>query len=250
MYEVKLNVFEGPLDLLMHLITDQKVDIYNIPIHMITTQYMSYMENLSHVDVNLASEFLVMAATLLEIKSKLLLPDSELDTLSDDLLDDDPRTELVIKLLEFKKYKKASAYFREREETLGTLFYREQSDLTPYFTDIPIEELNSNLEVDLLVEAMKRVLFNLDRLDEHREKFFSKLHREAYSVEDKMAFIDAQVLEKESLLFTDLFPIGTSKPEVIATFLAILELLKIKKISIVQNELFDNILITKKVHQS
>lgn len=246
MYEVKLEVFEGPMDLLLHLITDQKLDIYNIPIHKITTEYMTYLDNLGKVDVNVASEFLVMAATLLEIKSKMLLPDSELDPLSEDLLDQDPRTELVVKLLEFKKYKKASAFLSERESKLGALFYKDPEDLSGFFTKDSLEELNKDMEVSLLVEAMKRVLANLDRVDSNREVFFQKLHREVFSVEEKMEWIESLMLTAEAMPFSALFGSDIKKPEVIATFLAILELLKLKKVTVTQENQFDEIQIQRK----
>lgn len=246
MYEVKLEVFEGPMDLLLHLITDQKLDIYNIPIHKITMEYMNYLENLNRVDVNVASEFLVMAATLLEIKSKMLLPDSELDPLSEDLMDQDPRTELVVKLLEFKKYKKASGFLAQREAKLGALFYKEPEDLSGFFTKDTLEELNKDMEVSLLVEAMKRVLANIDRMDVNREVFFQKLHREAYSVEEKMEWIESLMLTAEAMPFSALFGSEIRKAEVIATFLAILELLKLKKVSVTQASQFDEIQIQRK----
>lgn len=245
MYEVKLDMFEGPMDLLFHMITDQKIDIYNIPIHKITTEYLKYLEALNKVDVNLASEFLVMAATLLEIKSKMLLPDSELDTLSEDLSDQDPRTELVVKLLAFKKYKKASQYLLERELTLGSLFYKEPEDLSHLMSADQLEELNQDLEASLLVDAIKRVLAGIDRIDNQREVFFQKLHREVYSVEDKMEWIESLLESVEAMPFSALFSETPVKPEVIATFLAILELLKIKKIKVVQSKQFEEIQIQR-----
>lgn len=235
------------MDLLFHLITDQKIDIYNIPIHKITAEYMNYLEALNKVDVNLASEFLVMAATLLEIKSKMLLPDSELDSLSDDLSDQDPRTELVVKLLAFKKFKKASQFLGEREATLGSLFYKEPEDLSAFLTPATLEDLNQDMEVSLLVEAMQRVLANIDRVDTNREVFFQKLHREAFSVEEKMEWIESLMETAEALPFSSLFNETPKKPEIIATFLAILELLKLKKVNVIQDKQFDEIQIHKKI---
>lgn len=245
MYEIKLEVFEGPMDLLFHLITDQKIDIYNIPIHKITAEYMNYLDALGKVDVNLASEFLIMAATLLEIKSKMLLPDSELDSLSEDLSDQDPRTELVVKLLAFKKYKKASQFLAERESTLGSLFYKEPEDLTSFMSPATLEDLTQDLEVSLLVEAIQRVLANLDRVDANREVFFQKLHREVFSVEEKMEWIESLMDTAQAMAFSGLFGDRPSKPEIIATFLAILELLKLKKVTVLQSQQFDEIQIHK-----
>lgn len=247
MYEIKLEIFEGPMDLLFHMITEQKIDIYNIPIHKITTEYMVYMEALNKIDVNLASEFLVMAATLLEIKSKMLLPDSELDNLSDELNDQDPRTELVVKLLAFKKYKKASQFLAERESNLGSLFYKEPENLSHFLAAPDLEDLNQDIDVSLLVEAMRRVLLNLDRMDTHRDVFFQKLHREMFSVEEKMEWIESLLELAESMPFSALFTDKPVKPEIIATFLAILELLKQKKIMVIQNEQFDEIQINKRL---
>lgn len=248
MYEVKLEIFEGPMDLLYHLITDQKIDIYNIPIHHITSEYMKYLENLNRIDVNLASEFLVMAASLLEIKSKLLLPDTSLDALNEDLSDQDPRTELVVKLLEFKKFKKASGFLAEREAKLGALFYKDAEDLSHLLMEmkLPLEEINKDMSVDLLVEAISRVLKQLDRVDNNREVFFQRLHREVYSVEEKMEWIESLILDVDAMPFSALFTEHVKRPEVIATFLAILELLKLKKIAVKQELAFSEIVIERK----
>ncbi len=246
MYEVKLEIFEGPMDLLFHLITDQKIDIYNIPIHRITSEYMNYLDNLSKIDVNIASDFLVMAATLLEIKSKMLLPDSALDQLSEELGDQDPRAELVMKLLAFKKYKRASSFLSERESKLGALFFKESEDLSALFEKEQMVQLNTDMEVSLLVEAIQRVLAQIDRMDENREMFFQKLHREVYSVEEKMEWIESLIETAEALPFSSLFSDDVKKGEVIATFLAVLELLKLKKISVIQTVAFDEIEISRK----
>lgn len=246
MYEVKLEIFEGPMDLLFHLITDQKIDIYNIPIHRITTEYMNYLDNLSKIDVNIASDFLVMAATLLEIKSKMLLPDSALEQLSEELNDQDPRAELVMKLLAFKKYKRASAFLSNRESKLGALFFKESEDLSALFEKEQMVNLNVDMEVSLLVEAIQRVLSQIDRMDENREVFFQKLHRDIYSVEEKMEWIESLVETAQALPFSSLFSEGVKKGEIIATFLAVLELLKLKKISVIQSVAFEEIEISRK----
>ena len=115
-YTVKLEVFEGPFDLLVHLIEKAKVDIYNIPIAKITEQYLEYLEGFTTFDLEIASEFLVMAASLIEIKSKMLLPDKNDEQLSMDIVEEDPRQDLVKRLLEYKKFKNAAEEFKKREE--------------------------------------------------------------------------------------------------------------------------------------
>lgn len=246
MYKIKLEEFEGPMDLLLSMITESKIDIYNIPISKITTQYIEYLKVIQDKDMNLASEFLVMAATLIEIKSRMLLPDSALEALSAELDGNDPRTELILKLIEFKKFKEASKFLGTRLEGLDSLFYKEQEDLTSFNTSIPIEELNSGLDQELLMEAMKRVLKNLDMKDKNREGFFTDLKRDEFTVDEKIDFIRFNLQSREKFSFMELFGSKTNKFEIITTFLAVLELLKLKIITIKQDLIFDEILIIKK----
>lgn len=247
-YEIKLEAFEGPLDLLLHLIRVNEIDIYDIPIHRITDQYMEYMDIIDVTNMESTSEFLVMAATLLEIKSKMLLPTKDLENFSELFDSNDPRTDLVQKLLEYKKYKEASAFFKEREDIYGRIYYKEQEDLAVYAKELTVEELNSGLERELLVEAIKKVLFNLDKNDNHRSSFFQKLKKDNFTVDEKITCITDRITREDKFSFDSLFK-GENliKEEVIVTFLALLELLKLKVIRIKQDSIFNEIMIYKRV---
>lgn len=243
-YEIKLEQFEGPLDLLLHLIKINEVDIYNIHIHKITDQYMEYIEHIDVSNMEYTSEFLVMAATLLEIKSKMLLPSRDLDNFSDLIDSSDPRTDLVQKLLDYKKYKEASVFFKDREDFFGRIYYKEQEDLTPFAKVMTLEELNDNLDKELLMEGLRRVLLNTSKSDEHRGHFFKKLKRDSFTVDEKLFYIKDRLVKEKEFTFDSLFPKeNLLREEVIVSFLAILELLKLKEIKIKQDKIFDAIII-------
>lgn len=244
-YNVELSEFEGPLDLLLHLITKNEIDIYDIPISEITNQYMEYIKKIEGSNMELASEFLVMAATLIEIKSKLLLPDYKNDIDEYEYDENDPRKQLVEKLIEYKKYKMASEILKSKEGTLSTTVFKEQSEISDFVKEMTIEELNQNLEVQLLIEAVKNLSLKLDRFDKMREGFFDKVKRDNFTVESKIEFLREKLKNINFLEFKDLFTNITTKEEVIVSFLAILELLKLKEIKIRQGTNFDDILIDR-----
>lgn len=239
----RINKFEGPLDLLLHLININEVEITDIPIFEITRQYIEYIEDLEELDLDLASEFILMASELLEIKSKLLLPDPKFDTEEYNESGHDPREDLVKKLLEYKKYKNAANLFDKRYNDYGRMYFKEQEDLSDFVKKVPIDELNKDLEKDLLVSAIKRVLKNIDRQDKNREDYFDKVKRDAYTVEAKIDFIEEKLLLLSSFEFSTLFNEKTNKNEVIVTFMALLELLKMNRITVVQEYMFDEIVI-------
>ena len=245
-YEIKLEQFEGPLDLLLHLIKVNEVDIYNIHIHKITDQYMEYIKDIDVTNMEYTSEFLVMAATLLEIKSKMLLPSRDLDNFSELFDGSDPRTDLVQKLLDYKKYKEASVFFKEREDFFGRTYYKEQEDLSPYTRVMTIEELNDNLDKELLMEGLRRVLLNTSKNDNHRGTFFKRLKRDNFTVDEKLFYIKDRLVKEDEFTFDSLFPKeDLLREEVIVSFLAVLELLKLKEIKIKQDKIFDEIIIYK-----
>lgn len=245
--EVKIEAFEGPLDLLLHLITKEEIDIYDIPIVTVTDQYLKSMEELPDMDLDTTTEFLVMAATLIEIKSKMLLPDQTGDMDEFDFSEDDPRQELVKRLIEYKKYKDAAAALREKESALDEIVFKEQEELDLYTREISLDELNRDLEVDLLTEAVKRLLVKIQRFDEHRKGFFKGIKRDLFTVEEKIDYIRSRFEFGEVVHFSSLFGETKTKEEVVVTFLAILELLKMKVISIKQESLFDEIAISQRV---
>ena len=240
--DIKLEAFEGPLDLLLHLITRDEIDISDIPIVSITTQYLEAIGNLEDIDLELATEFIVMASTLLEIKSKMLLPDTR-DVDIYEYSAEDPRQELVKRLMEYKRFKDMANALRETEGTLDNVVFREQDDLSIYVRNVPTNLLNTSMDSTLLIEAVKRLLIKMNRFDEVRQGYFKDIKRDVYTVDDKIARVRSRLKSQDSFCFTMLFDESITKEEVVVTFLALLELLKLKEITIVQTELFGEIQI-------
>ena len=242
--DVKLNVFEGPLDLLLHLIEKNKVNIYDIPIVTITEQYLEYVNNMEEEDLDVMSEFLVMAATLIKIKSKMLLPKDE--EVEDG--EEDPREELVRRLLEYKMYKYAAGELKDLEFEGNKSFFKKAtipSEVKNVKQEVDPYELISKADIDLqkLNEIFKSVMRKqVDKVDPIRSKF-KEIEREEISLEEKMAEVREQVRGLEGINFRTLLEMQASKMNVIVTFLAILELMKIGAITIKQEEIFGEIVI-------
>ncbi len=240
--EFKLQVFEGPLDLLLHLIDKNKVNIYDIPIVKITEQYMEYVSSMDKQDLNVVSEFLVMAATLLDIKAKMLLP-REPDKEDDE---GDPRAELVEKLLEYKRYKYMSYELKDRQLDAEKCMYKKPTipdEVKQYETPLDLDKLLDGLTLKKLNSIFKEVIRRQnDKIDPIRSKF-GKIEKEEVSIEDKVRYVLSYVEKNRHCSFRGLLMGQNSKMHVIVTFLAILELMKIGKINIVQNNIFDDILI-------
>ena len=244
---VKLEAFEGPLDLLLHLIDKNKVNIYDIPIVEITNQYMEYMREMQRRDLNIMSEFLVMAATLLDIKSRMLLPKRASDEEEEP---EDPRAELVQQLLEYKMFKCISYELKDRQmDAERTMFkkptipdevaaYEEPVDLAELIGDMTLKKLNAIFQSVMAKQENK--------IDPIRSKF-GKIEKEEISLNDKMEYLEAYAAEHKRFGFESLLEKQGSKMEVIVTFLAILELMKTGKITIYQEKTFDTILIESKV---
>ena len=238
--DVKLNVFEGPLDLLLHLIEKNKVNIYDIPIVTITEQYLEYVNNMEEEDLDVMSEFLVMAATLIKIKSKMLLPKDEEDPEDEE----DPREELVRRLLEYKMYKYAAGELKDLEIEGNKVFFKKATipaEVKNVKQEVDPYELISKADVDLqkLNEIFKSVMRKqVDKVDPIRSKF-KEIEREEISLEEKMA----EVRGLEGINFRTLLEMQASKMNIIVTFLAILELMKIGAIAIRQEDIFGEIII-------
>lgn len=236
----KLESFEGPLDLLLHLIDKAEVDIYNIPISKITDQYMDYLNAMQELELDLTSEFLVMAATLLSIKSRLLLPkppviDPEMEEFDPDA---DPRVELVQKLIEYRKYKTIAEHLREKELERSMIYSREPEDLTPYLPKVPENPVKGLHVVDLVMAFHKAMRKSM------KKDPVARIRRDEISVKDRISEIAALLRERGGkLLFSKLFSFHSSREEIVVTFLALLELMKRKKISCFQHQLFDDIVI-------
>lgn len=244
--EFKLQVFEGPLDLLLHLLDKNKVSIYDIPIVEITNQYMEYIRQMQKHDLNVVSEFMVMAATLLDIKSKMLLPADP--TEEED--EEDPRAELVQQLLEYKLYKCMAFELKDRQVDASHIFYKEPTvpeEVLAYTPPIDTKELVSDLTLNQLNDIFKSVLKRQkDKIDPIRSKF-GEIRKEEVSLEDKMGYLSEYAGQHKNFSFRQLLEKQSSKMEVIVTFLAILELMKSGKILISQEHTFDDILIESKI---
>ncbi len=230
-YKVKLNVFQGPLDLLLFLIKKEKIEIHDIPIAGITEQYLEYMNLMQLLDLEIAGEFLVMAATLMHIKSKMLLPKDEN---SPEEEEEDPREELVRRLLEYKKYKEASCQLQKMHDRNKALFLRRvpgnaakvsSADGTEYFEASLFD----------LIEAFRKVLKDVPR------EVFHKVVKNRYTVNDKIHEIYHFLAKSPKLYFLLLFRNAESKDEIIVTFMAILELMKLREILVVQKDYFGEI---------
>ena len=241
LYSIKLEGFEGPLDLLLHLIQKEEMDIYDIQISQITNRYLEYVNLMEQLDLDVASEFLVMAATLLHIKSQSILP--QLTANTEHTIGD--QEELVRQLLEYKRFKEAAQaldVYAERR----TLLYSRNPKLHADLDGTRAFEIKATL-FDLLT-AFKHVNDRVAEID--IEEVYETVEEESITVEDKIALIDRQLVHADQLLFEDLFPLYSSKTDRIVTFLAILELIRIGKIVTVQTDHFESIYIVKQVHEA
>uniref|UniRef100_UPI0040566D07 segregation and condensation protein A n=1 Tax=Agathobacter sp. TaxID=2021311 RepID=UPI0040566D07 len=243
---VKLQVFEGPLDLLLYLLEKNKVNIYDIPIVEITSQYMEYISEMKRRDLNILSEFLVMAATLIDIKSKMLLPSAK----SEEEETEDPRTELVQQLLEYKMYKCMAYELKDLQVDAARVMYKQPTipkEVLAYQEPINIEELVSGTTLTKLNEIFKSIMKKqANKIDPVRSKF-GKIEKEEVSVEEKMMELEKYAAGNKYFSFRGLLEKQCTKVEVIVTFLAILELMKVGKILISQEHLFDDIQIESRV---
>ena len=240
---VKLEVFEGPLDLLLHLIDKNKIDIYDIPIVVITEQYMEYIRQLETEDMNVMSEFLLMAATLLDIKCRMLLPKE----VNEDGEEEDPREELVQKLLEYKMYKYMSYELKDRQIDAAKVLYKGPSipdEVKNYKEEVDLEGLLSGLTLNKLHAIFKSVMKKqVDKIDPIRSKF-GKIEKEEVNQEEKMLYIEQYAKVHKHFSFRNLLEEQSSKMNLIVTFLSILEFMKMGVLKIEQEAIFDDIMIT------
>jgi len=234
-YKVKLEIFEGPLDLLLYLIKRDEIDIYDIPIEHITRQYLDYMEAFKVLDLDIAGEFVVMAANLIYIKSRSLLPvqqqaeeEAEEET--------DPRWELVRQLLEYKKFKEAAGILGEREAVQSSLFAR-----TPETPEVSAERPISEVSIFDLINAFQKVLKRVNKTEDLREIF-----EENFTVSDKIDFVLKMTSSRIAVRFSELFATAASRTEIVVTFLALLELIRLKQIGMTQSEQFGEIELTRR----
>ncbi len=246
--EIKLEVFEGPLDLLLKLIEKSKIDIYNIPIARLTDDYLRYISKLDKASLEEMSEFILMAATLLHIKSKLLLPKPE--NKEELKQQEEEKEELVQKLIEYKKYKTIAEKLSEREVFAQKAFFKKQD--TNFIDYVKIKQDNIDLKEilkDIDLKTLHNIFENLLKIKDLKtdkiRSSFNSIRKSLYNINDKIAYIKDLIYLNERLNFNKIIDKSRSKEEVIVTFLAILELTKLKNIKIVQEDMFDEIIILK-----
>ena len=239
---LKLEAFEGPLDLLLHLIEKNKVDIYDIPIVEITDQYIDYIHSCESDNLNIMSEFLVMAATLLDIKARMLLPSNE-----EEETDEDPREELVLRLLEYKLYKSISNDLKDLETDAAVYFYKNPTvpdEVMAYEAPIDLDELTKDVTLDKLESIFQSVINRQrGRVDTVRAGF-GTIKKEEISVEQAMDNMVKYARTHKSFSFRQMLNSKASKTQVVVTFLVILEMMKAGDITISQENIFDDIIIT------
>jgi segregation and condensation protein A len=233
-YHVRIENFEGPLDLLLHLIKKNEINIYDIPIALIAQQYLEYIEAMKDLNLNVAGDFLVMAATLLQIKSKMLLPADE--TAQDEEDGPDPREELVRRLLEYKAYKEAATQLDGQEKMWREIFSREQAPSVPVETD---ETLLEHVSLFDLVDALQGIL------DRNPGKPLIEIIPDSLTVRERMNAILEMLEGKDSVSFVDLFGRASHRLVVIVTFLAMLELIRLRVARVFQAEAFGPILVSR-----
>lgn len=236
-YKVKLDAFEGPLDLLLHLINQYEIDIHDIPVSQITEQYMHYIHTMQHLELNIASEYLVMASTLVAIKSEMLLPKPDL---SDEDLDDymeDPREELKERLIEYKKYKDAASGLKEKERDANQIFTRTPIMFEEYLKKPPI------VQGDISIYDMIGALGKVFQRKKWNAPLETRVQRVEIPIEDRMEEILVKVKSSsQGVPFEDLFTYKT-KSHVVVTFMAVLELMKHNQVLCKQKSNFDSLLI-------
>lgn len=232
-YSIKVPVFEGPLDLLLHLIKENKIDIYDIPITVITKQYLEYIEIMKDLNLEIASEFLVMAATLIYIKSRMLLPPDETIETEEQ---EDPRAGLVQRLLEYQAYKEASVTLREREEVWANIFSRLPMDR---------DEIEAETELYLFDVNIFDLMGALKKIMSRVTPEAIKITRETLTVKDRIAMILDKMENEHTMRFDALFEEDTTRVQIIVTFLALLEILRLGLIRAYQDKEFGTIWIMR-----
>ena len=232
-YNIKLDEFEGPLDLLLHLIKKDNIDIYNISIERITKQYLDYIEKMEELNINIAASYLVMAAELMEIKSSSLLPHNK--EISDDEEEEVSKENLINKLIEYKKYKEITKDFKELENKRLDYYVKSPENIKLYVHD---NVYSNDTSVDDLLLAFQKYL---DR-KEMKKPLTTKITNKEYSVSERKDSIRNILKDKDRVEFSDLF-LEYNKSYIVVTFLSVLEMAKDKEINIIQNNNFDNIII-------
>ncbi|MGZ8938443.1 MAG: segregation and condensation protein A [Limisphaerales bacterium] len=235
--KVQLEIFEGPLDLLLYLVKKEEVDIYEVNLTKIATQFIEYVELMKELDLDIAGEFLVMAATLMYIKSRELLPKNQQVEVTDEEEEEDPRWELIRQLVEYKKFKDAAAQLQERELLQEQIYARIPGK--PEFTVEQPTNVRPEVSIFDLVNAVSTILKRFGQREQTRDVF-----EEQWSVSEKIELVANLLRERPRMKFSELFESAASRSEVVVTFLALLELIRMKQLRIEQREPFAEIEIS------
>jgi segregation and condensation protein A len=234
-YKVKLEVFEGPLDLLLYLIKQDEIDIYDISLERITSQYLEYLEAFKELNIELAGEFIVMAANLIYLKSRSLLPRDQQPP-EEDAGEEDPRWELIRQLIEYKKFKEAAAELNLRALEQERIFVRETASASGIQEPLRLGEVG----IFQLIGAFQTVMKRIEARQDVQEIF-----SEHFSVSEKIDSILQRIATNNRLRFSDLFGAAASRVEVVVTFLALLELIRLKQVRAIQKNVFEEIEIAR-----
>ncbi|HZK33538.1 MAG TPA: segregation/condensation protein A [Tissierellaceae bacterium] len=240
-YKIKIDAFQGPMDLLLHLIDKAEIDIYDIPINIIAEQFIEYIHGMEELNLDVASEFLLMAATLLEIKSKMLLPQKTNASEEDmEAEEEDPRAELIRRIVEYKKYKNAAEDLKGFEAIYSKMFFKPKEEL---IEDIEEEIELKGLNIDMLLKSLSSII------KENKEKInnldINFIQREEYTLEDCIKDIKRKLKTNGKVKFSELLDENSGKSEIVVYFLSILELVKMKYINLEQDEDFSDLFIIK-----
>lgn len=244
-YKIMIDAFEGPMDLLLHLIDKAEIDIYDIPISHIAEQFIQHIRQMEELNLDIASDFLVMAATLLEIKSKLLLPkDKSSDGNQMEIEEVDPRAELVRRLVEYKKYKNIAEELRALEIVQSKIYYKPKEDLT----DFEEEELElEGLNIELLLKSLNNIIEKRSKVT--RVLDINEIQREEYTLEKCIEDIRQKLNFSHILKFSSLLDRDSTRNEIITYFLSILELIRMKYIHVKQEDDFSDLIISRKIEE-
>ncbi len=242
--QIKLDEFEGPLDLLLKLIDKNKIDIYDIPISKLTDDYLYYIKSKNIIDMEEMSKFIIMATTLLEIKSKMLLPKDKDEITNEDI---DPREELVKKLIEYKKYKIIAKKLYDTEVFTDKVIFKEPDidmiNRVKIKSKPKIEEILEGITLKDLYNAFEDILKRKELKTDKIRSSFKSVTKARYTIDSKIIYIKDLITLNKKISFNKIFEESTSKVEVVVTFLAVLELVKTKDIKILQRNIFDEIII-------
>lgn len=235
-YKIELESFEGPMDLLLHLISEAKIDIYDIPINIITDQFLDYINKMEELNLEITSEFLVMAATLIEIKSKMLLPKKTVENGEEEV---DPREELISRLIEYKKYRDISDRLKSLESRQAKVYYKPREEIE-FEEELELEDM----KVDFLLKSISNIIKNRTRAEQ--KLAINEIQREEYSLDQCMNIVQVKINKEKDFKFTELLSLNTTREEIITFFLSILELAKIKLLTIKQEVDFSDLIIKRR----